>query len=138
MIKTTLWRPDTCECEIEYQWDSELSEDERVHTVSKIKKGCQYHSKLNEVDCFNTVSEENLRKNIVLKQIIENVESATQEKEQVDGSIVKDLANGKKYDWSFDKDRNLVVNLIGFTVQEKASTKTITDAIFDIGKVIIV
>lgn len=33
MIRRTLWRPDTCACEIEYEWDDALPADQRVHTA---------------------------------------------------------------------------------------------------------
>lgn len=32
----TRWRPDTCGCVIEYEWDSDDAEETRVHTPVKI------------------------------------------------------------------------------------------------------
>lgn len=32
MRKVTTWSPDTCECTLHYEWDSDLSAEDRVHT----------------------------------------------------------------------------------------------------------
>ncbi len=53
MKHITTWRPDTCECELHYEWDDTQPEDQRVHTPvnefidvdGKIRRSklCQYH-----------------------------------------------------------------------------------------------
>ena len=62
---------------------------------------------------------ENKRKNIVFSKILENLPEVVDEITQEDGSKVKQLKFGLEYKWSFNKDRNLVVDLVGFGVAEK-------------------
>jgi hypothetical protein len=47
MLKTTLWRPDTCGCEVEYQWDTGQPLDTRVHTPSGVWVLCSAHLPFN-------------------------------------------------------------------------------------------
>ena len=131
MIKTTLWRPDTCECEIEYSWDDAQSEDIRTHTISNVLKACTAHAgETDKIVHYNKVLDENKRKNIVLGQILENTPTAVETVIQDDGSSIKKLKAGKEYKWFFDAQRNLVIDLVGFTLLEKNSVKTITDSLF--------
>ena len=97
MIKITKWRPDTCGCEIDYQWDDAQNEDVRVHTIFEMIKVCPAHSgETDKVVHYAKVLDENQRKNIVLKEILEKVPSAVRDKIQEDGSIVKDIKLGKE------------------------------------------
>ena len=43
MIRRTLWKPDTCPCEIEYEWDDTLPAGQRVHTPVRSVK-CPAHA----------------------------------------------------------------------------------------------
>lgn len=92
MRHTTTWSPDTCGCVIEYDWDTDTSEDERVHTVSKIVKECPLHKGLDIKTHYVTVLEENTRKNLAVGEIRETHPNA-------------------EVDWSFDKARNVVLNV---------------------------
>lgn len=42
-IKVTTWHPDTCECVLQYEWDTEHSEDQRVHKALPSIKRCELH-----------------------------------------------------------------------------------------------
>lgn len=131
MLKVTRWRPDTCECELEYQWDDTESEDIRTHTIANVVKACSAHALVvDKTQHYSKVLDENQRKNIVLGEILEKVPSAVEEVEQEDGTIVKKLRRGKEYKWSFDENRNLIVDLVGFTSQEKLAVKGLTDVRF--------
>lgn len=44
MIRTTLWKPDTCSCEIEYSWDDTVPQDQRVHTPVRSVRKCAAHA----------------------------------------------------------------------------------------------
>lgn len=66
----TRWRPDTCSCSIEYEWDDGDSPDSRVHTVVAVVP-CSDHAGLNLADGGSTVLDENQRKNKVLALILE-------------------------------------------------------------------
>ena len=131
MIKTNLWRPDTCECEMEYEWDDAVDQNSRVHTISEVKKSCPAHAGLvGKVKIYNVVMDENKRKNIIFGKILENIPTAVEEIIQDDGSIVKQLKKGKNYNWSFDANRILQVDLVGFTDAEKNAVKTLANSFF--------
>lgn len=63
MMQTNRWGPDTCDCIIDYEWDDTLSDADRVHTVKQIVKRCEFHQALDDVTHYDTVLEENTRKN---------------------------------------------------------------------------
>ena len=137
MIKITRWKPDTCDCIIDYQWDDQSDENNRVHTVSNVVARCSAHQALTTiVDVYNAVRDENSRKNIIYGQIIKNLSSAVEEVIQEDGSRIKRLKSGRDYKWSFDKDRNLVIDLVGFVQQEKDVISSLVSSEFG-SKVII-
>lgn len=130
-MKITKWRPDTCDCEIDYQWDDSIDLKDRTHTISKIVKACDHHKNLLiKVEHYNVVVDENTRKNKVFGQILKNCPNAVEEVDDGNGNMVKKLKIGKKYEWSFDKDRNLVVNLNGFTESDKNSLKSVSQSLF--------
>jgi hypothetical protein len=72
-LQTTTWSPDTCDCEIEYQWDDDLPQDERTHTISFVKKGCQNHRNLlpNATVTYSCILDENNKKNNTLQTALE-------------------------------------------------------------------
>ena len=63
MIRTTTWRPDTCECVLEYSWDDAASEASRVHSFVRVVSFCPAHSLLAGVNLYDAVVSENQRKN---------------------------------------------------------------------------
>ncbi len=63
MIRTTTWRPDTCECVLEYSWDNATSEASRAHSFVRVVSFCPAHSLLAGVSLYNAVVSENQRKN---------------------------------------------------------------------------
>lgn len=67
-IQTTRWRPDTCGCTIDYEWDDSVSQELRVHTVKEISK-CIYHQALGLPEAYTAVQEENASKNKALAYI---------------------------------------------------------------------
>lgn len=121
MIKKTLWKPDTCECEIEYEWDDTQKEDVRIHLASRVIKACEIHKALADkiTDHFSVVLEENQRKNKFLAQIIENCPSLVSEIIDANGNVIKKLKSSLEYKWSFDEDRNLEIELTGLSPSEK-------------------
>lgn len=97
MKHKTLWRPDTCGCEIEFEWDDSDPAEARAHGVSRVLKRCAAHGGHNDESCFNVVLEENRRKNRSL--------GLTKEKL----GLSEDQA--RKIGWSFDGDRVLHLDL---------------------------
>lgn len=70
MLHTTRWRPDTCGCTIEYEWDDAQPEDARVHHLSKISQ-CEHHAHLDGPGAFEGVKGENRGKNKALAKLSE-------------------------------------------------------------------
>lgn len=67
----TTWRPDTCGCELNYSWDRDSTEDERVHTAETFKP-CEAHKHhTDKHQHFAAVLEENQRKNKVVNYLAE-------------------------------------------------------------------
>lgn len=130
MIKTTRWRPDTCGCEIEYEWDDSVTAENRVHKASKIIKACSVHSaNLTKENHYDKVLKENQMKNQVWGKLLEDP-TLVNESLDADGNVAKNLKPGIKYDWSFDKDRNLIVDIIGGSKKQKDDLKAKTDILF--------
>ena len=131
MIKITTWRPDTCECEIEYSWDDSLDENTRVHTAHKINKACSVHQTVaDKVLHYGIVLEENQRKNKLYGAILENIPAVVQDVLQPDGSITKQLKAGLDYKWSFDANRIMEIDLVGFTVVPKTAIQNLANILF--------
>lgn len=73
-LHRNLWSPDTCDCQIEFEFDDEVPAEERVHTGKKIVKRCDAHQETDFVDChdhYKSVLDENQRKNILLGKLME-------------------------------------------------------------------
>jgi hypothetical protein len=80
VINRTRWAPDTCDCELEYEWDTDEPEDRRVHNFSKVIKACEAHNRIVPPNTtaqeqlkriYDTVLEENQRKNQALGRALE-------------------------------------------------------------------
>ena len=131
MIKTTTWSPDTCGCEIEYDWDTEVPQASRTHTLKQINKRCPAHSAGTLADEYAAVVDENTRKNILRGRILEDFSALA----IVDGDGNVDFADG--FSWSFDDQRRLVVTLPNVSGPVLVNIQTLADATFGAGKVII-
>lgn len=134
MLQTTRWRPDTCGCVLEYQWDDSVPLNERQLTASKIVKACPAHQKITKVaDHYQTVLLENTKKNLLIKNIIENNPDIVDVTINENGETIRKLKAGKdivcKYDEK-DITRTLSVELVGFTEIEKTAVTNLakTDA----------
>lgn len=123
-INITTWRPDTCDCVIHYSWDNSVNEDNRVHTpVEQVithdgqvvkRKVCPAHSSFGvqgkHVEHHDAIKEENQRKNKVLGIIMENMSSLVDNKIDNEGNPFVEFKSGKEPEWSFDSNRNLLIN----------------------------
>ena len=126
-IKRNLWKPDTCDCEIEYEWDDSVTEASRVHTPVSIKR-CSVHNDISVLaDSYNTLLSENTRKNIV------------------SGLLKENLAQGEddireKYKWSFTGeglDRVLRITFDGLTPTQKLTLQSLADNRFGANKAVV-
>jgi hypothetical protein len=43
VINITTWSPDTCGCELSYEWDSDILQEQRTHTFYAMHKVCEHH-----------------------------------------------------------------------------------------------
>lgn len=121
MLKTTLWRPDTCGCEIEYQWDTNEPEETRVHTLSRIKAKCQDHSSSTDQEVHDSVSKENKHKNKVLAAIMEEVDSIGETFIDDDGKSSRRFKKGLEPKWEFNAQRKLKIKPIQGDNHEKVT-----------------
>lgn len=97
MIQKTLWSPDTCECQIEYQWDDAVAQEDRVHTVSRVLKACPIHDHHADIDAhYEDVLKENQSKNKAIGLLVKTLP-------KLDGGE-------NEIQWSFDKDRNVILS----------------------------
>jgi len=140
VINTTRYSPDTCDCVIEYTWDSTQSESTRVHTLSNYVHKCTAHSGLaTDTDRWNTVFEENPRKNQALQNILDN--SPT--------TALYDIVSGNRqlkanigFNFSFSgiaPNRVLTVSFTGITLttNQKNTLQSFLNTRFGVGKVVI-
>ncbi len=131
MIKTTTWSPDTCGCKIEYDWDTEVSQASRTHTLKQFVKRCPAHDTGTEAVAYAAVTDENTRKNRLRGAILADFPALR----VVDGDGNADFADG--FSWSFDDQRRLVVTLPNVSGPVLANIRTLADATFGAGKVIV-
>lgn len=115
MIKSQIWRPDTCGCEIEQEYD--YSTQTPTFVSGKHLKRCDVHPSHKYDDILN----ENQKKNKVLYEILSNYTEI--QKVNDNGSIV--FKDGFSPDWSFDIDRNLVINLPSILNNKKAAIQSL-------------
>jgi len=124
----TLWSPDTCECEVEYETDDEKTQDDPV--VSKVIRRCKAHEGA-DAQVLATVLDENRRKNYTFAEV-EGVLNLSTEEEK------RELLNS--YKWSFDADRKLHIEFVGTTTisaADKTAIQMAADSRFGTDKVIV-
>lgn len=109
-----LWKPDTCGCVIEFEFDDELPAEQRVHTGHTVHKICESHkSALEGKDAhtsYQHCSKENQKKNLSIGLIEESLSDEHFDiKEDWDGNVTKTLKWQPRF--SFDSDRKLKIEL---------------------------
>lgn len=138
-LQLTRWSPDTCDCVIEYEWDRDVDASVRIHTGKNIVKDCPDHAGLgNPANFYNTILNENQRKNGTQKEILENFIQLRDE--DGDGNFTFKKGIEISYFWTgTDNDRVLHLTVTGFnlTPPQKATVQGILDSRFGVGKVII-
>lgn len=138
-MKITRWGPDTCECILDYEWDADLPLESRTFTIVGVFKTCDAHSGLATIQQkFNQVKDENGRKNKVYGLIEQYLPSAFETVVNPDGTTYTVLAGGREFSWSFDVNRNILINLVNFTAQEKTTITNYAALLPEGSKIIIV
>jgi len=143
LIHKNIWSPDTCECQIEFEFDDELPPESREHKASKVIKKCPAHSTTDIIDHhdhYDTVLKENKRKNILLGKMVE----AHPELAKIGPDGSKNLKDDIDYIHSFTgtgKNRVLEVEFAGqnftFLKKHKDKIKEISDTEFGPNKVVV-
>lgn len=119
MIKTTLWQPDTCECKLEYQWDTEQNANNRTFTGTVIHATCPRHTGApNPNALFSQVKGDNNLVNDAKKIVTENHPTLTKTLE--DGRVRIDSA---KVQFFLNLERVLEITVPSYTAQQKNSLK---------------
>jgi hypothetical protein len=119
-MKVTRWSPDTCECVIDYQWDQDVPQEERVHTPYAIVKQCQYHKALSLQAHYDVLQDENPRKNKMIGHLMEQ-----------HGLKLEEIK------WNYDAQRVLHVFVSQLAAKRRYSVQAHADTSFGVGKVIV-
>ena len=113
-IQRTLWSRDTCDptgenkfsCQIEYEWDDTVPQDQRTHTVSQIIKTCPIHQHhIDKVAHYQDVLDENQSKNKAIGLLIK--------------TFVKLDGGQDEIKWRFEEDRTIVLSHPLLTQKDK-------------------
>lgn len=143
MIHVNTWRPDTCECEVTFEFDDELPLETRTHVI----KGCRNCSVHNGVavplnatmenDRF-APAEQNRRKNFAHGHALNLIPEIADTLD--DGSVA--LKKNVTLAWSWTGTGvNRVLTLIytgaSFPAGRKSALQAKCDTVFGVGKVII-
>jgi len=117
-MNVTRWSPDTCGCIIEYEWDSDLPENERTHNAVHTIP-CELHRGKTHKELFDHVGEENRRKNVSVSKAMDHL-----------GLQFEDIK------WGFDKNRNVELTIEKADQSQKKSLQDKVDK--ELGKVKII
>lgn len=121
------WKPDTCGCEIHYEWDdaapgvvTPVGDFTGSDGVTRQTKKCAAHAGIEtHGELHEHIGKENRSKNMMLKHLVEDHAKFSEEEVDQEGRVSKKLKRGVAYEYSFtgkDKDRRLVVSLRGASV----------------------
>ena len=139
VIKIQTWRPDTCECVINQQYDDQA--DPIVLTVHSVQNRCSQHSSLtNNTDLYDVVNEENPRRNFAFGHILDNAPTPMYDLQE-DGS--RTFKKGITVDWAYTgtiPNRVLTITVTGITLttNQKNAIQTKLNERFGINNVVIV
>lgn len=128
----TRWSPDTCECVIEYNDDLSLS---------RVVNACAAHQAGTESTVFQTVLEENPRKNRSLKEMLDNAPPALFDVDAESGTRVFKRGINVDFDWDGvapNRTLTLTVKGITLTANQMNAIQNKLDARFGAGKVTVV
>lgn len=141
-IHVTRWRPDTCGCDIEYEWDDALPLESRTLSYHATRKTCAEHAGLSGVALYTAIVDNNQRKNRVHGYLLEDndlAENFTAE----DGQVYLRFKQGIGFGWQWtgaDNDRVLEITVFGIslTIPQRNKIQNWLDNNFGAGKVILV
>lgn len=137
-ILTTRWRPDTCKCVVVYGRDDSLPAATAPITLVNIENKCPIHSSLSDQNTFNTLFEENPRKNNTLAECLEQAPAIT----DITAEGSKALKDGLTYNFTWSGTApNRVLNIsfsgVTLTTAQRNGLQSALNAKFGVGKVIL-
>jgi hypothetical protein len=139
LFKKVTWTTKTCDCKFEYVFDDEVDVSVRKNIFFKQLNSCRYHTDDDPQVIFDQASENNIRKNNVLKYILETFPQQLG-KVTADGSTM--LKDGIEYSWDFsglNDSRVLQISIKGYdlTDNQKLQIQNYCNSEIGIGKVIV-
>ena len=148
-IVVTKWSPDTCGCVLNYSWLRDSSEDARVHVYYSADKICQDHEHLkrggglrqheigavqdvndDSLFIYNTVIEENQRKNVLIQHIADSQPRLARIHKNRDGTTVNIIHPDVSFSFFFTETAPERVLNISFSEPLSQQEKTIIEARF--------
>lgn len=126
-MTTTRWTPDTCKCTVEYEWDRDLPAEQRTHVYKTTVKNCPEHSGLTGGRLYNTLTDENTRKNKLLSKVLDEVPEIRQDVfiERTEATK-RELKPSVKFDYFFEGQDDKRVLKVKFIDIPTGQDKTIT------------
>lgn len=102
VIKTTRWSPDTCNCVVEYTWDTDDPPTGRNHNFKNIVKVCPAHESLpNGLAMYDAIRDENPRKNKVLNAFVQNSDDIGESYTDDNGEPNRKLKDNIDFEYEF-------------------------------------
>lgn len=129
-MQQNTWSPDTCDkCEIVYEWDDTVSQDQRVHTVVEvINAPVDFKNDTKEVQ-YDKILKENQRKNIAIGEVIRQNPKLV----NAEGNFKP----GMDINFFYDNLHILHLKTKGLNPQEKVTTQEKINAKVGVGKAIL-
>ena len=135
----TRWKLDTCDC-VMITNPGTTSTDFPV--LVQAEHVCSVHQSLpNHVTVYNTLKDENPRKNKAYQQLLDNAPASMFDTDAESGAII--LKKGVTLEWSWTgtpPNRVVVFTLTGFTLNtnQKNNAQALLDSTFGTGKAVLV
>lgn len=127
------WSPDSCECYIQFVFDDDLPQDQRVHLFFAKLKNCSKHPNLTGTTLFETAVGESSRVQKLIGQIKSTISGASTLDEA--GSLIKSIRNWTGTDSS--RVLNFSVSGTTLTSNQKTTIQNWCDSNLGTGKVVI-
>lgn len=139
-LHQTEWT-NVCGCVMVYEWDRDLPDIQRVHTVTQIKKRCSEHpsqATTSDQQHYDRVLEESQRWNFTLGTALDNLTSQLADVDVATGSLT--LKKNITFNWSFTgtfPNRVCTISFIGISLtnQQKNALQQKCNQLFGSGKV---
>jgi hypothetical protein len=102
----TRWKPDTCKCIIDIEWDT-TNTDSFDNKEFVIIQKCQEHQSIDDAQLLTVLSSENVSKNKVLDVVMTTL------------NLSQDDLKTDKISFSFDNDRKITFNIKDLSDNDK-------------------